>query len=322
MRRYREAAPVLPQVLRPLIDDKAMSSKLLAVERIGTMRFGTSSFTAKRIAAALQDRRWHRFTGRFVLLRAVVARLRAARDRRDPARLDIGPSLFPQLAVETCLAGLQRDGVWPGLQLPFAMVDEITAFARSRFCSDGQQGRQRFLFSDLRGGRTPSGAVAAIAEVEACDECPAVEIVARDPLLLQTATRYLGFRPRKVQRRLYWSPCGALQDAERRAGGQTIDFHYDIEPSSALYIFFYIEGGDRNSGAHVAIIGSHRRKPLRLALAPAFRTEAHIFTHYPRSRECIIEGGPGFGFFEDPGCYHRALPPLRSHRLVLQLRLS
>jgi hypothetical protein len=286
------------------------------------MRIGTSSFAAKRIAAALQDGRWHRFTGRFVFLRAIVARLRAARDRRNPVELDIGPSLFPQLAVETLLSGLRRDGVWQGLQLPPAMVGEIAAFARNHFCSDGLHGKQRFLFDDLSGSRTPDGAVAAIAEVEACSECSAVETVARDPLLLQTATRYLGFRPRKVQRRLYWSPCGELQDGERRSGGQTIDFHYDIEPSSALYIFFYIEGGDRHSGAHVAIIGSHRHKPLRLALAPAFRSDAHIFAHYPRSREHIIEGGPGFGFFEDPGCYHKALPPVRSHRLVLQLRLS
>jgi hypothetical protein len=302
--------------------DEIGARELLPVERKTGMRIGISSFATKRIAAALHDGRWHRFTGRFVILRALVARLRAARDRRDPAGLDIGPSLFPQLAVETCLAGLRRDGVWQGLQLPPVMVGEIAAFARSRICSDGLHGRQRFLFAELCGGRTPGGAVAPIAEVQACEECSAVETVGRDPLLLQTATRYLGFRPRKVQRRLYWSPCGELQDTERRAGGQTIDFHYDIEPSSALYIFFYIEGGDRHSGAHVAITGSHRNKPLRLALAPAFRSEAHIFAHYPHSRERVIEGGPGFGFFEDPGCYHRALPPTRSHRLVLQLRLS
>lgn len=286
------------------------------------MRAGVSSSPIRRAVAALQDGRWHRFSGRFVFLRFLVARLRAAQDRRDPATLDVGPTLFPKLAVETCLAGLRRDGIWTGLQLPLEMVGEIAAFARNRICTDGPKGLRHFFFGDLCGARTPDGTVAPIAEVADCHDCPAVEAVSADPLLMQTATRYLGFRPRKVLRRLYWSPCAELADRQRRAGGQTIDFHYDIEPSSALYIFFYIEGGRRDSGAHVAITGSHRNKPLRLAMAPAFQPEARIFAHYDRSRECIIEGGPGFGFFEDPACYHKALPPTHSHRLVLQLRLS
>jgi len=36
----------------------------------------------------------------------------------------------------------------------------------------------------------------------------------------------------------------------------------------------------------------------------------------------VIEGGPGFGFAEDPACFHRALPPRTADRLCLQLRYA
>jgi hypothetical protein len=274
------------------------------------------------IVKAATDGRWHRFSGRFGFARHLVARWRGWRDRMRAVEPESQQTLFERFDAENCLASLRCNGIWSGLQLPQAMVGEIATFARARPCRNGIDGLEIFRFEEVHKGRTPRGMPVAIAEVQGCEECPEVEAVAADPALLIAARRYLGFHPRKIQRRLYWSPAADLSGDQRRNCGQTIDFHYDIEPARSLYAFFYIEGGQRDSGAHVAVIGSHRNKPLRLALAPAFQSDARIFAHYPREREQVLEGGPGFGFLEDPGCYHKALPPLRSHRLVLQLRLS
>lgn len=47
-----------------------------------------------------------------------------------------------------------------------------------------------------------------------------------------------------------------------------------------------------------------------------------LLARYGPDRMIALEGPSGFGFVEDPYCYHKALPPLSGPRLVLQLRYS
>lgn len=274
-----------------------------------------------QIVRALRAGRLHRIFGRFAIIAAVVALWRgfADRFRRPPER---GPSRFPSLPHQTATMALRREGIWTGLTLPSCCVRQIADFARHAPCRLPSDNGERFAFAEVTGGRTPRGTPAPLVEVDEVERCPVIAELARDAGLLETARRYLGFHPRLVQLRLYWSPLTRMERSQRQAGGQTVDFHFDIEASRSLYAFFYIEGGDRHSGAHVAIAGSHRRKPLRLALAPAFQPDHVVYASFGQDRELILEGEPGFGFLEDPACYHKALPPTRGHRLVLQLRLS
>ncbi len=146
--------------------------------------------------------------------------------------------------------------------------------------------------------------------------------LARDAALLAIARGHLGYAPRSVVARLYWSPTATLSDDERRDNGQTIDFHYEIERQPTLYLFFYLGDTDRGRGAHVVIDGSHRAKPLRLAWSATRQPEQALLAHYGPSRVVVLEGAAGFGFAEDPACFHKALPPLSGPRLVLQLRYS
>ena len=251
-----------------------------------------------------------------------MAALRGLADRlAPPPPLPSSPAVFPRLSPAAAVEALRADGVWASLQLPAASIAEIARYATCNPCCLPQADGELFAIGEVRDGRTPSGRAAPIVQVVAEKPCPAVEAIAADPLLLETARRYLGFRPRRIERRLYWSPLGRLADEARRAGGQTVDFHYDIEAARGLYAFFYVIGGDRHSGAHVAVAGAHRRKPLKLALAPAFQSDAAVFASFDRARQRVMEGGPGFGFLEDPACYHKVLPPTRGPRLVLQLRM-
>jgi hypothetical protein len=134
------------------------------------------------------------------------------------------------------------------------------------------------------------------------------------------AEAHLGYSPRRVMTRLYWSPAGALSDDERRRNGQTIDFHYDIERGSALYAYFHLTDVDRQSGAHVIVARSHRRKPLAMKLASTRRSDAAVLGCYGADSVVVVEGAAGSGFLEDPACFHKVLPPVRADRLVLQLR--
>ena len=276
---------------------------------------------SSKVWRAVRDGRWHRLFGRLTPYGGLVAVMRGLADRLVRPPPSSPPTVFPRLSPAAAVEVLRADGVWASLQLPAASVAEIARYAARNPCRLRQGDSELFEIDRVRDGRTPSGRPAPIVQVAAAEPCPAIEAIAADPLLLETARRYLGFRPRRMERRLYWSPLGCLSDEARRAGGQTVDFHYDIEVGRGLYAFFYIIGGDRHSGAHVAVAGTHRGKPLRLALAPAFQSDAAVFASFDRSRQRVMEGGPGFGFLEDPACYHKVLPPSRGPRLVLQLRM-
>ena len=178
------------------------------------------------------------------------------------------------------------------------------------------------MIAEVRNGRSPAGAPVAVADVNCTIPCSAIDRVAADPLLMEITRAYLGYRPQQVKTRLYWSPVSDLPDDLRRENGQTIDFHYDIEPTSALYVFFYITAADRESGAHVAMARSHRVKSLPMIFSSSFQPEHRVLAHYGEASQVIIEGGAGFGFLEDPAAFHKVLPPQKAERLVLQFRYS
>src|SRR5690606_33061229 len=125
-----------------------------------------------------------------------------------------------------------------------------------------------------------------------------------------------------VATRLFWSPAARLSDDLRRRDAQTIDFHYDIDPSRTLYAFFYLTPTDGGSGAHVVLHGTHGSKPMAIVLGSTFQSAERLRALYGDLPALVIEGGPGSGFVEDPACFHRALPPRTADRLCLQLRYS
>lgn len=68
--------------------------------------------------------------------------------------------------------------------------------------------------------------------------------------------------------------------------------------------------------------GTHRHKPMTVVLGSTFQSAERLRNLYPEARPLVVEGGPGFGFVEDPACFHRALPPPTTDRLCPQLRYS
>jgi len=273
----------------------------------------------------LRPARYYRILGRFHVWKRLIARLHSLRQSLLLHDASITPplreSVFNQAALEIWLQGLRRDGFCAGLQMPEALAEDIYKHARATYCQRHAEDDEYFRIEDIRDGRTPEGAPVAIADVIS-PACTAVDRVTRDPLLIEIARRYLGYWPERVARRLYWSPVSELPEDARRNGGQTIDFHYDIEPKSSLYAFFYITGANRDSGAHVTVAGSHAPKPLPIRLSSAFQPETRVLERYGAENAVVIEGGPGFGFLEDPACFHKALAPRQAPRLVLQLRYS
>lgn len=225
-------------------------------------------------------------------------------------------------AAEEAAADLAAAGIHRGYRLDPSAMAEIRDFAHATPCSHAGGTGERFLFEELRDGRTPAGMPVALADVDLSSPSPVIEALALDALLVETAALYLGYPPTSVIPRLFWSPAVRLSDDLRRRDAQTIDFHYDIDPSRTLYAFFYLTPTDRGSGAHVVLPGTHRDKPMAIVLGSTFQSDERLRQLYPEARPLLVEGGPGFGFVEDPACFHRALPPRTADRLCLQLRYA
>jgi hypothetical protein len=217
---------------------------------------------------------------------------------------------------------IRQRGYCTGYNLSERQVVAILHYARRTPCVRDRSGRRRFKIGEVRNGRSPDGEFVPIADVDVSYPCRALDEVARDATLVEAARNYLSYSPTRVLKRLYWSPASDIPDDVRRSNGQTVDFHYDIEDSHSLYVYFYITGADAASGAHVVIPESHRSKPLPIALSSCFQPEERLSRYYPHAEPVTIEGGPGFGFAEDPACFHKVLAPAESDRLILQLRYS
>lgn len=228
-------------------------------------------------------------------------------------------SIFDPLPDDEIAANLRNFGYHAGLQLPPRTVARLRRHAEESLCRSGQAGNERFRIGDVQAGRLRSGKPVAVADVV---DCAAADDVAGDPVLVETIRRCLGYMPNRAAIRLYWSPCSGLSDDERRWNGQTIDYHYDIERGQAVYVCFYLGDTDRRSGAHVLVAGSHGSKPLRFRLASTRQPEDVVLGCYGADRVVVLEGKAGFGFLEDPGCFHKVLPPTAAPRLMLQLRYS
>lgn len=149
---------------------------------------------------------------------------------------------------------------------------------------------------------------------------PTVQALAADTMLLDVATRYLGYAPRLVTPYFFWSSANRIADEERVARNQTVMFHYDVEGYNFVYVAFYLYDTDAANGAHVLVEGSHRSKRIGRLLGSARHPDAEIERDYGKERIVTIEAAAGEGFFEDTSCFHKALPPVERNRLMLQFR--
>ncbi len=160
----------------------------------------------------------------------------------------------------------------------------------------------------------------ALATIRNSARLPMIRAIAGDRFLFEVASLFLGYRPTEVSSWFFWSLANHLSDDERRAASQTIDYHYDVNGFNFLYVNFYLLDTDEMNGAHALVAGSSRNKRLRHLLGTARLSDDEVRETYGPQAERVIEGPAGSGFLEDTSCYHKALAPVSTDRLMLQLR--
>lgn len=271
----------------------------------------------------------HYALGRFATVRRGYSTLRRFTPPprpRNPAAMPVPftalpATLFPGASTERALRDLRRDSIALGFDLPIREVAELRDFAE--YGPIRARGSERlFRKGEVSRGRLPDGTPVVLALAPDPLDCAAVRRVCCDPLLLETVTAFLGYRPNRIVPRLFWSFVTETTDEERRRRGQTIDWHFDVHDLNFCSAQFYLTDVTAETGAHALVRGSHRGKSLRMLLGSANASDEEVFARFGRERAMVVEGPAGTGFIEDTSCYHKALPPTGRDRLMLQLWIS
>lgn len=277
---------------------------------------------AATIARRIADGDLHYALGRFETVRHIYSYIQSLmRPAVTAAAAPAGSTLFPGLSPEEAVAAVRRDSVAYGLTLPDEVLAELVRFSEQAECQDRTL-PHRFRRGDVVDGRLPDGTPLVHGLIPSARDCEAVRRIADDPLLVRAAETFLGYRPRTMKPCLFWSFPSPVSDDERRRRGQTIDWHFDVYDFNGFLANFYLTDVDADAGPHALVRGSHTGKRLKMLLGSARATDEAVLEQYGPDRIAVIEGRAGTGFFEDAACYHRAIPPKRRERLLLQIWYS
>ncbi|MDC0834007.1 hypothetical protein POG22_13475 [Geitlerinema sp. CS-897] len=233
------------------------------------------------------------------------------------------PVVLADASLGEIVSEVKTHAVAFGLRIPEATVSACLNYANRTACTEPGYDRPFFIGELDETGRLPDGHRPLRALAIEPETCPGVAEVASDPLLHQIASTYLRYSPTQITSHLTWSLASDLPETELRTGYPPTNYHYDIAGYNFVTAYFYITPvADELSGPHVMVRGSHHHKPLGMLLKSGRHTDEAIAARYGSDRELVICGDAGFGFFQDPSCFHKLKAPTRQHRLLLQVRYS
>lgn len=286
-----------------------------------------------RLGSRLQKGDFHHTLGRFHRFRVaysqyvnVVQRIRAWRYASEPdrERLNLSEtSLFHDISPTAIAQELQQEAVSFCLSLPHENVREIYRFACETPCWEpGFDGE--FYAADVVEGHLNGARQSFRGLVKNPHNCPQIKSLTQDPTLLEIVRSYLKYWPNKMTCHLSWSFAVDLPESEQKKRYPPLNCHYDVAGYNFMTAYFYITDVDADHGAHVMIKKSHNHKPLSALFVPGAGTHLakKVVDYYGTANKLVIEGKAGFGFVQDPSCFHWLLPPTEGRRLLLQIRYA
>lgn len=273
---------------------------------------------------------WHYALGRFKSIRKFYSFFNLFLQRIQKfffsaeivKKFPIATPLFHDIDINTTLTALKQDAVAFGFNLPSSIVQEIKHFSQQAEYFRTEDNKL-FTLQEVHDGKLPDQTAIILGMARYPLECDAVQKICYEPLLLQIVEKYLGYFPKKITPRLFWSFVHqGFSDEYRLKCWQTVKYHFDVDGYNFIYANFYITPVDKQSGAHQMIKGSHHHKPLKMLFHSANQSDQSIYKHFGKEKEITIEGRAGLGFLQDSSCYHKALAPIEQPRLLLQVRFK
>lgn len=258
---------------------------------------------------------------RFKLGRIIVTNLTKSSPKTYLTSINLHNSCLLDVNVEEVVKNLQKDGLHLGINLPPRIVEEIVQFAKSTPCYGNRKSELGFYYDQKEAAQTKSGYQFTIADYFNTEiHCSAIQKLQNDPKLLAIAAKYLKTQPAHQGNRMWWSFPANSSYTEQLKAAQC--FHYDLDDYKFLKFFFYLTDVDQQSGPHVCVRGSHKQKKLSHIWLRKRETDKDIIDYYGQESLIKIYGKAGFGFAEDPLCFHKGTPPTRQDRLILQIEFA
>jgi hypothetical protein len=257
--------------------------------------------------------------GRFHTVRTLYSA--QSRVLRGKKKQDITQTMFSDVNMEKAVASIKEKAVYLPVTLPGDVVAELKQIAETADLEAlSKGGKQVFHYADVKEAHLPNGELVLMGLVTNPKQFPVANRIAEDPVALSVMTGYLGYTPKRWEIMFFWSFASDAALEARKIATQTTEFHFDVHSYNFAYAAYYVLDTDRNNGAHVMITGSHKDKPTAWLFGSANQKDDVVYAHYPKDRVLVIEGKAGTGFWQDSSCYHKALPPEKSERLLFQVR--
>jgi uncharacterized protein YcgL (UPF0745 family) len=261
-----------------------------------------------------------RKTARFKIIRSLVRYF--FRERvKSYFTINTSNSYFADIDVHKVINNLQNQGLYLGINLPESVVQEIVEFAEATPCYGNRQLEFGFFYHQKEYIETQLGKRFVVANYfNTALLCPAIKNLQNDPKLLAIAARYLNAQPVHLGNDMWWSFAGDLKYHQKSKAAQL--FHYDLDDYHFLKFFFYLTDVDEQSGSHVCVCGSHNNKKMSHLWQRNGEREQDIIDYYGLKSLVSICGKAGFGFAEDPLCFHKGITPTHRDRLILQIEFA
>lgn len=283
--------------------------------------------TAERLETRARTGSLHRTLGRFRAARRAYSLYQNKRQQIAPTfhRERLSPRksrYFEDVIPDDFVQALREEGVGFGLQLDPEAVQEIYQFACDKPCTEPGF-KEIFWAREVENGQL-NDRLALRGLVKTPEDCPVVQQLARDAKLLEIVRGYLQYWPTRISYHLTWSFATQIPTEVLKAHYPPLNYHYDVAGYNFMTSYFYITDVDAEAGAHEMVARSHNAKPLHtLFVAHSGRqSDRQVLNHFGEEHKIIIEGKPGFGFVQDPSCYHKLLPTRTRNRLLLQIRYA
>lgn len=228
-------------------------------------------------------------------------------------------SIFEKTNVRNIVKSVEEIGFFQGLQLPQNYVDEILDFADKNECYAEDNFNRPFKLVPSKTKNSTDRNIMRGEYRHTFEKCPAIATIAQDSQIIAIATNYLKTKPVLMNTRLWWNFVVDEDSCDLRKGART--FHYDPDDYRCIAFAFYLTDVDAQSGSHVCVKGSHKRKKLKRLLSLDLNTpDREIVADYGQKNIVTIEGKSGYGFIEDKFVYHKASSPLNTKRLILYIQ--
>ena len=222
--------------------------------------------------------------------------------------------------INSVVETLQAEGLYLGINLASEICQEIIDFALSTPCYGNRKPQFGFYYPQREAAQLICPKPILTGYYFNSEQCPAIARLSHHPQLRALAAHYFQAEPQLIGIQLWWSFATEAPAYERLRAAQV--FHYDMDDCRSLKFFFYLTDVDAASGPHVCVRGSHKRKTWRHQLIRRGYSDLAVVRNYGQDNLITICGEAGYGFVEDPLCFHKGIPPTQRDRLILQIEFA